>query len=358
MTGRVVTSRWNSTYLMLESSLPYEKVFASLHLHDRSYAYSPTSDQWRRAEKICEALEPFYEITNLISGSSYPTSNLYFMQVWRIECMLKEKLNNEDKVIKDMASKMHEKFEKYWKEYSIILAFGAILDTRMKLQFSNFCYSKLDPISAQEKRAHVKNKLYKLYEHYANKQNIASASSSTLTTSSEDRSRPTKGFKIFSEFKTFEDDTASSNGKSELDLYLEEPKLDLEKFQDMDVVMYWKDHSRKYPDLSVMARDILSIPITIVASESTFSIGGHVLTKYRSCIHHENVQILVTTRNWLHGFSHTQTVDFGYHDPLSAAYITVHALPEVSEPIPGSGCIVLSSPVASIVSPGLGTRSS
>ncbi|XP_016458429.2 zinc finger BED domain-containing protein RICESLEEPER 3-like [Nicotiana tabacum] len=307
MTGRVVTSRWNSTYLMLESSLPYEKVFASLHLHDRSYAYSPTSDQWRRAEKICEALEPFYEITNLISGSSYPTSNLYFMQVWRIECMLKEKLNNEDKVIKDMASKMHEKFEKYWKEYSIILAFGAILDTRMKLQFSNFCYSKLDPISAQEKRAHVKNKLYKLYEHYANKQNIASASSSTLTTSSEDRSRPTKGFKIFSEFKTFEDDTASSNGKSELDLYLEEPKLDLEKFQDMDVVMYWKDHSRKYPDLSVMARDILSIPITIVASESTFSIGGHVLTKYRSCIHHENVQILVTTRNWLHGFSHTQT---------------------------------------------------
>ena len=77
----------------------------------------------------------FNEITNLISGSSYPTSNLYFMQIWRIECMLKEKLNNEDKVIEDMASKMHVKFEKYQKQYSVVLAFGAVLDPRMKLQF-------------------------------------------------------------------------------------------------------------------------------------------------------------------------------------------------------------------------------
>lgn len=146
-----VSTRWNSTYLMLESALPYEKVFSSLHLHDRNYTYCPTFDQWRRAEKICEVLEPFHEITNLIAGSSYPTSNLYFMQIWRIDCMLKEKLNNEDRVIKDMASMMHEKFEKYWKQYSVVLAFRAILDPRMKLQFLSFCYSKLDSISAQKK---------------------------------------------------------------------------------------------------------------------------------------------------------------------------------------------------------------
>ena len=108
-----VVPRWNSTYLMLESALPYEKVFSSLHLHDSNYTHCPTFDQWRRAEKIFEVLEPFHEITNLISASSYPTSNLYFTQIWRIECMLKEKLNNEDKVIEDMASKMHVKFEKY-----------------------------------------------------------------------------------------------------------------------------------------------------------------------------------------------------------------------------------------------------
>ena len=56
-----------------------------------------------------------------------------------------------------------------------------------------------------------------------------------------------------------------------------------------------------------MARDILSIPITTVSSKS-FSIGGRILTKYRSCIHYENVQTLVATRNWLHDFSQTSNI--------------------------------------------------
>ncbi|KAM3290052.1 hypothetical protein P3S67_018341 [Capsicum chacoense] len=76
-----VTTRWNSTYLMLESTLQYEIAFSSLQLVDRNYSVCPTFDHWRRAEKIFEFLEPFYEITNLIFAKSYPTSNLYFMQV-------------------------------------------------------------------------------------------------------------------------------------------------------------------------------------------------------------------------------------------------------------------------------------
>jgi len=54
---------------------------------------------------------------NLISGSSYPTLNCYFMQVWKIECLLQENAKSDDLTIKDMSLSMMNKFSKYWDHY-------------------------------------------------------------------------------------------------------------------------------------------------------------------------------------------------------------------------------------------------
>ena len=161
-----VPTRWNSTFLMLDSALKYKRAFSGLALTDKNYKYCPSSEEWSRGEKICEFLEPFYAMTNLISGSSYPTANLYFTQVWKIECLLLKNLNCEDNLIRDMTFKMKEKFDKYWSEYNILLAMAAVFDPRIKLSLLEFCYNSVDPITSEEKMNIVKKKLHQLYDEY------------------------------------------------------------------------------------------------------------------------------------------------------------------------------------------------
>jgi hypothetical protein len=62
-----------------------------------------------------------------------------------------------------------------------------------------------------------------------------------------------------------------------------------------------KENEFRYPKVAAMARDILSIFIFTVASESTFSIGRRVIDQYKSSLKPNIVEALVCTRDWLYG---------------------------------------------------------
>nr|GLL30188.1 zinc finger BED domain-containing protein RICESLEEPER 2-like [Ipomoea trifida] len=86
--------------------------------------------------------------------------------------------------------------------------------------------------------------------------------------------------------KDVSDEIVTPVEKSELDRYLEQPCYEMKFYQDLDVLDYWKGLVQGYLILSCMSRDLLAIPITTVASESAFSIGARVLTKY------ENIEVV------------------------------------------------------------------
>ena len=48
-----------------------------------------------------------------------------------------------------------------------------------------------------------------------------------------------------------------------------------------------------------MARDILAVPVSTVASESAFSTGGRVLDTFRSSLSPKIVQTLICTQDWI-----------------------------------------------------------
>ncbi|KAL2533125.1 Zinc finger BED domain-containing protein DAYSLEEPER [Abeliophyllum distichum] len=85
--------------------------------------------------------------------------------------------------------------------------------------------------------------------------------------------------------------------ETQLDLYLEEPVLP--RSSDFDLLNWWKANSSKYNILQKLARDILAIPISTVASESAFSTSGRFVSPHRSRLHPKTLEALMCAQNWL-----------------------------------------------------------
>ncbi|XP_026429935.1 zinc finger BED domain-containing protein RICESLEEPER 2-like [Papaver somniferum] len=140
-----VKTRWNSTYLMLDSCILYKPVFSHLKLVDSDYEDCPTNEEWEQIEVVTKFLKVFHELTKVFSGSKYPTSNLYFERICQVQVLLKKESRSNIEFIRNMVKEMQAKFDSYWKELSPILAMEVVLDPRSKMNFVKFTYSKLYP---------------------------------------------------------------------------------------------------------------------------------------------------------------------------------------------------------------------
>jgi len=152
---------------MLERSFLYKKAFDKLAVEDKNFTLNLTEVEWYRVERICVLLRPFKDITTLFSGSKYPTANLYFKNVWEIELALIEHSKSVDDCVKTMATTMKKKFDKYWKCYSMVLAFAVVLDPRYKMDYIKFCFQKLDNVNYPQMVNKVLKAMEKLFQEYS-----------------------------------------------------------------------------------------------------------------------------------------------------------------------------------------------
>lgn len=146
-----VPTRWNSTYLMLESAEPYEvafKVYASVN---SSFAKDcslglPQDEDWVNVRKMIEYLKTFYDFTLLFSGNSYITGHLFFKEMCDIFEVISQLEMSIDEEVVSMAKKMKEKIGKYWSEaedlnprMNKLLYIAAVLDPRQKMNHVQSC---------------------------------------------------------------------------------------------------------------------------------------------------------------------------------------------------------------------------
>uniref|UniRef100_A0A2N9EIN3 HAT C-terminal dimerisation domain-containing protein n=1 Tax=Fagus sylvatica TaxID=28930 RepID=A0A2N9EIN3_FAGSY len=236
--------RWNSTYLMLEAAEKFERAFDRLIIdgNGKKPKDPPYSLDWENARLLCNFLRLLYEATLRFSRSLIVTSNSYFHELVGIQNELYKLCNLDgDSLLKSMAE-------------------GA--------SGRSSCVTS----------------------------DVVSSSMS----SASDTHDPWKS--VVEEFQHHLAQEDSGECKIEVDQYLSEasePPCAL----GFDILGWWRVNSSKYKIISHVARDVMAVPVSTVAFESTFSTGGRVLDSFRSSLSPLTVEALICCQNWLRSTS-------------------------------------------------------
>jgi hypothetical protein len=137
-----IPNHWNSTHDMIIEAIKYKVVFK--RYANAQLEPSPIDAEWSNVEDIGKFLGAFEEATKVFSVDRSPTSHLFL----EILLCIHHKLANQgwqvNIVLKDLASAMIEKFNKYWDgKYNLPLVITTVLDPTKKMDFLEFFYEKV-----------------------------------------------------------------------------------------------------------------------------------------------------------------------------------------------------------------------
>ncbi|WVZ50841.1 hypothetical protein U9M48_002055, partial [Paspalum notatum var. saurae] len=255
----------------------------------------PDETNWHNAIHF---LKIFYKVTMQICGSLYVTSSGFFHEFVLMHSKLDELAGHDDPLIAAMAACMKKKFGKYWedKEDSNNLLFiSLILDPRYKVKFLRFCFLGIYGATKQKVLIEkIESDLCRLFDWYV--QSAAQASSNRNYNQPPlmidvDEHEENPYLLLASQFTVHLEEIEST----------ESILKSCEKItKDFDLLLRWKCNSNKYPILSKLTIDVLAVPISTVASESSFSTGGRILDSFRTSLSASMVEALIYTQSWLH----------------------------------------------------------
>jgi hypothetical protein len=334
-----VCTRWNSTYEMLAAAISYEKVFARYPDEDPYYTIEllsedkpgvpgpgvPDEHDWDNARKLADFLKHFADITTRVSASLSVTAHTYFHEILEVNSLVNEWMSSDDPVQYEMGKRMRDKYDKYWGQWhdnselqnekgkgkekekeniNLLIFVAVILDPRNKTQYTELAIEEMYGAAVGQKvwTAIIKC-LHDLFQEYRIKNtppsNVNSQTNDEPQKQDGDSPRKARN-KILKKMKLNSGIGTSSTTRgtrTELDKYLaEELEEDDKKF---DILAWWKAQATRFPTLSQLARDVLAIQISTVASESAFSTGGRVMDDYRTSLTPFMAEALICTQDWL-----------------------------------------------------------
>ncbi|KAL5549819.1 hypothetical protein UlMin_005050 [Ulmus minor] len=192
-----------------------------------------------------------------------------------------------------MVSNMKLKFDKYWgnpENINLVMFLAIVLDPRYKMGYVKFSLKFFyDAQTVTRVTLLIEQTLNRLYVVYG-----GGLKPKDNTSSSHQRRT------FLSNFIKHQEEHSVLESCNEVEKYLGDENVSpLEP--SFDILLWWKVNSTKYNILAMIARDVLAVPVSSVASEQAFSTGGRILDPYRSSLNPKTVNYLICTQSWLKG---------------------------------------------------------
>jgi hypothetical protein len=196
--------------------------------------------------------------------------------------------------IATMLEYMKNKFNKYWNKSYVLLCVPVVFDPRYKLKFIDFLFTESFPTQAKQKFAKVERLVRSLFQAYSSQgkySNIASSVQGVV-----DHEVPSIKDDPWAAWDRQLSNDLRSQMSTELDKYLDENPIPRSK--EFDILKWWMANATKYLILVRIAKDLLAIPASFVASESAFSTSKRIINDFRSSLMPEIIEALICTQDW------------------------------------------------------------
>ena len=67
---------------------------------------------------------------------------------------------------------------------------------------------------------------------------------------------------------------------------------------DFSILHWWHEHRLSYPVLSILTRDVMTVPVSTISSEYAFSMTSRIIEERRRHLGPEVVEMLALIKDW------------------------------------------------------------
>lgn len=269
---------------MMERILELQAALSAVLLESKKVADRSlilTSDEITDIECLVSVLQPFAEATTMLSVEKSPSLSL----VQPVLCALRKKSlviqETDAKIVEDVKIAISEKLLQYFNstELDQLLSAVSFLDPRFKsLKFLS---------SSERLNAHAR---------------LKTMASEITSTPEPFEVSPSKRFKDDKGLLDFSDSSDSNGCTSSLTRTAVEKEIDTYKIEEQlqhgdDPLQWWHKNQHRFVTLAQLARKWLCVQATSVPAERLFSSAGEIVSKKRSSLKPENVDILLFLSN-------------------------------------------------------------